>query len=99
MRCVCNSSSKQASDMLRSIYSCAWMFFVALLLDFRASVLKARQGRLPFPPGSVTTTASAWNLVGGIVSSSILAFAFVSDRPFVRLQSAGLWKGALSEDM
>ena len=38
MRCVCNSSSKQASDTLRSIYSCAWMFFVALLLDYSHAI-------------------------------------------------------------
>lgn len=49
-----------------------------LLLDFRANVLRARQGLLAFPPGSVATTSHAWGFVGGAVASSIFSFGFVA---------------------
>ena len=49
----------------------AWL---VVILDFRAMVLRARQGKLPYAPGSVPMRR-AWYLVGTAIASACVAFA------------------------
>ena len=48
----------------------AWL---VVLLDFRSKTLRARQGRLPWKPGSVPIRC-AWNLVGGATAACAVGF-------------------------
>ena len=47
-----------------------WLF---TLLDFRSKLLRARQGRLPYPPGA-TPLRYSWSLVGTAIASAAVSF-------------------------